>query len=93
MGMLGAWAVSYTHLDVYKRQVRLILIDQDPIALAAAEQFAIQMGLENDIEIHCKQLFKGNGRKTRVLNIDEEVLHGRKTVSYTHLDVYKRQVY
>jgi hypothetical protein len=60
------------------RSVRLILIDQDPIALAAAEQFAIQMGLENDIEIHCKQLFKGNGRKTRVLNIDEEVLHGRK---------------
>ena len=56
---------------------KLILLDQDPIALAATEQLAGQMGLENSIEIHCQQLFVGKGAATRIMNI-QDVLQGRK---------------
>ena len=59
------------------KNVKLILLDQDPIALAAAEQFARQMGLEECLEIHCEQLFHGQGRKTRLLEL-EDILKGRK---------------
>lgn len=60
-----------------QKQVKLILLDQDPIALAAAEQFAEQMQLEDCLEIHCEQLFQGQGRKTRLLDI-QKVLNGRQ---------------
>ena len=56
---------------------KLILLDQDPIALAATEQLAGQMGLQKSIEIHCQQLFVGKGAATRIMNI-QEVLQGRK---------------
>lgn len=59
------------------KDVKLILLDQDPIALAAAEQFATQMDLEDCLEIHCQQLFHGKGRKTHLINLDT-VLKGRK---------------
>lgn len=59
------------------KQVSLILLDQDPIALAAAEQFATQMGLKDCLEIHCEQLFHGKGRKTKLLDLDS-ILQGRK---------------
>ncbi len=65
--------------DLYAkgRQSKLILIDQDPIALAAASELAAQMGLEDAIEIHCNQLFVGSGRSTRVMDI-QDVLQGRE---------------
>ena len=47
------------------------------MALAAAEQLAGQMGLEDSIEIHRKQLFVGRGAKTRVMDI-QEVLQDRE---------------
>lgn len=56
---------------------KLILLDQDPIALAAAEQFAEQMGIEDTLEIYCEQLFIGKGKKTRILDI-QTVLKGRE---------------
>jgi len=64
-------------LKTKKRDSKLILLDQDPIALAAAQQFAEQMGLADNIEIHCEQLFHGKGRKTRLLKLDS-ILEGRK---------------
>ena len=36
---------------------RLILIDQDPVALAAATLLAEDLGVENLVEAHCKRLF------------------------------------
>lgn len=59
------------------KYAKLVLLDQDPVALAAAEQIARQMGLEDSIEIHCKQLFVGSGAKTHVMDI-QQVLEGRK---------------
>lgn len=34
-----------------------ILIDQDLLVLAAAQNLAKKMGLENNVEIHCHRLF------------------------------------
>ena len=59
------------------REAKMILLDQDPIALAAAYQFASQMGLQDNVEIHCSQLFVGNGMKTRLMELDD-ILEGRK---------------
>jgi len=59
------------------RDAKMILIDQDPIALAAAYQFATQMGLEEKVEIHCSQLFVGEGFSTHLMELDD-VLKGRK---------------
>ena len=39
------------------RDAKMILVDQDAIALAAAGELARQMGLEDNIEVHCSQLF------------------------------------
>lgn len=59
------------------REAKMILIDQDPIALAAAYQFALQMGLEDSIEIHRSQLFVGKGLATHLMDL-QDVLQGRK---------------
>lgn len=40
---------------------KAILIDQDPLALAAAQNLAKKMGLENNVEIHCHRLFSKFG--------------------------------
>ncbi|MGB4767645.1 MAG: class I SAM-dependent methyltransferase family protein [Candidatus Saccharimonas sp.] len=52
---------------------KLILIDQDPLALAAAATLAKQMDLSDNIEIHCRQLFD---KLFRPIDIDS-VLAGR----------------
>lgn len=51
-----------------------ILIDQDPLALAAAQNLAKKMGLENNVEIHCHRLFSKFGRPLGL----KEVLKGRQ---------------
>lgn len=53
---------------------RLILLDQDPIALAAAACLAEKMGLADAIEIHCERLFNRFGRPMKL----DRVLQGRK---------------
>lgn len=65
--------------DVHEkgRNAKMILIDQDPIALAAAYQFASQMGLEDAVEIHCNQLFVGSGLSTHLMDL-QDVLKGQK---------------
>lgn len=52
---------------------KLILLDQDPIALASAAQLAQKLGMEDNIEIHCERLFNRMGKP---LDIDK-VLAGR----------------
>lgn len=53
---------------------RLILLDQDPLALAAAALLADDMGLGDKIEIHCERLFSRIGRPLKL----ETILRGRQ---------------
>lgn len=53
---------------------QVILLDQDPIALAAAKKIAETMGLIDHIEIHCERLFNWRGQ---LLDISK-ILSGRK---------------
>ena len=66
--------VSYTHLDVYKRQV----MDASMASLLFCNKFAPLI-----------QYFGVNGTKMHSWAGAVEPVY---TVSYTHLDVYKRQV-
>jgi len=51
----------------------VILLDQDPLSLATAQNLARQMGLEENIEVHCQRLFSKLGRPLGL----EKVLKGR----------------
>lgn len=53
---------------------RLLLLDQDPLALASAVTLASDMGLGDHIEVHCRRLFDRFGRP---LDLDS-VLQGRE---------------
>ena len=68
----GDGAVSYTHLDVYKRQVQL---------RAYNGQIPASLRLQKVDEK------TGQGLKNAVFSLYRKA----KAVSYTHLDVYKRQ--
>jgi len=52
----------------------IILLDQDPIALASARKLAEQMGLSEYVEVHCERLFDKSGRPFNI----EKILAGRK---------------
>lgn len=52
---------------------QVILLDQDPIALAAAKNLALNMGLSDNIEVHCERLFN---RRGQLLDISK-ILLGR----------------
>ena len=68
--------VSYTHLDVYKRQIQHIISDK----------FTKQIPPETS---HApKPTYNIN---TALVQLKMIVLHTLQPVSYTHLDVYKRQ--
>lgn len=51
----------------------LVLVDQDPIALAFALELARQRGLSDHVEIHCTRLFD---RRSRPVEINK-ILNGR----------------
>ena len=68
--------VSYTHLDVYKRQ------DYRLARLLAAEVIT-EEPFEEIREETLQKAFETIGKCKRVINAG--------AVSYTHLDVYKRQ--
>ena len=71
-------AVSYTHLDVYKRQVGAVnAVSCANMALAGV-----------DYAIPCDEVIDAMGRVGSLLSPD---LRETGPVSYTHLDVYKRQ--
>ena len=52
----------------------VILLDQDPLSLAAAQSLAKKWNLEDKIEIHCERLFSKLGKPLSL----EGVLGGRK---------------
>ena len=84
--------VSYTHLDVYKRQL------YDNRALEKLQQILLFRELEFSLK-DIKQIMDAPGfDRQKALEQQIEVLILKKQrlenpVSYTHLDVYKRQVY
>ena len=94
-------AVSYTHLDVYKRQA------QSREGKIHALQIAKESSVRR-IQEQSKKLVSGRLRDVAIQKIDEQrealvsmigdnqvdyrFFIGFKPVSYTHLDVYKRQL-
>ena len=112
-------SVSYTHLDVYKRQkvacdnmktwndievLVWILYDtrfgcttQQPLCTYSELQvncegpYTVNKGIDVVFRIHAE--IQGRSSSHPGSNTAETIcLFGMKTVSYTHLDVYKRQV-
>ena len=76
-------SVSYTHLDVYKRQV---MMEVSSGGKTIPMVFMIAQGLPFKAMLGCDTL----RRHSAIINMGR----GRITpVSYTHLDVYKRQYY
>ena len=75
-----AEAVSYTHLDVYKRQ-DLKRMDTGRIVLADSG------GVAPDTLAFLRGVIRGKTGCKELILADA----GCTTVSYTHLDVYKRQ--
>ena len=68
---MGRISVSYTHLDVYKRQVLK------------------EWSTRNGFPVWSNSLLEDEDIKSDEILTD--VSDASKTVSYTHLDVYKRQ--
>lgn len=63
------------HAKSRNQESKIVLVDQDPIALAAASTIAKKSGLNDDeIEIHCIRLFDGQGRPADLGHI----LNGRE---------------
>ena len=72
-------SVSYTHLDVYKRQIIIRAFPKLFKMVVGVFEFAdVRYGISNKF-----QLYK--------LCFGKWLIIGIKSVSYTHLDVYKRQ--
>ena len=87
-------AVSYTHLDVYKRQVLTLSFGQRvgaQVGLLGADQHAgghLHGGPALSGNVHPRQQPPAAQGLRRT---QEQRPPGAETVSYTHLDVYKRQ--
>ena len=84
----GATAVSYTHLDVYKRQ-QACFGDHVNLQPEAHSSFfkALPHGAVEQAD-GWKVLHSG---KAHPFQLGQELRHQDEPVSYTHLDVYKRQ--
>ena len=95
--ILGMGPVSYTHLDVYKRQARLRLALQElgPIFVKFGQILSTRRDLvPPDIADELTQLQDRvapfDGMQARAL-VEAALGRSISAVSYTHLDVYKRQ--
>ena len=83
----GSAPVSYTHLDVYKRQGQMRM-DKKPGSRIALGDGSKTVGYD--------VTYRYNGQQ-RTVRMDHApgtqlpVIDGQVAVSYTHLDVYKRQ--
>ena len=94
-------AVSYTHLDVYKRQTEvkaILLKSEGEKAFCGGASFDELLEIQ-DLETS-KKFFGGFAKvlnamrtcgKIVVVRVQGKTTGGGVAVSYTHLDVYKRQ--
>ena len=77
----GIMAVSYTHLDVYKRQV-CILSCLKSVSFHSVTKVTFSELTDKEIDYYI----------TKFKPWDKAGAYGIQAVSYTHLDVYKRQI-
>ena len=79
--MVAVPTVSYTHLDVYKRQIYISvkIFENGKVVIRIRDKGC---GIE-DVEKAKEPLYSTGGEERAGL--------GFMAVSYTHLDVYKRQ--
>ena len=80
--LLGIGAVSYTHLDVYKRQAGKIFFQGFFFLSGLAILLCLLMQASSPFIL---------GRLISSPEIYRAVIQYLDSVSYTHLDVYKRQ--
>ena len=83
----SSWAVSYTHLDVYKRQMEAIsekVMPRGVMPACSREVMTTPIVTGSTPQIHSKQPQEVIGSWNREYSVT--------SVSYTHLDVYKRQL-
>ena len=101
--IINVTTVSYTHLDVYKRQL-LNFMGLDKSAFPTpngSEKMKInfQQGKEAPVDITAinTSMSLPNGEKMGVISLAvptiQALMDGMEAVSYTHLDVYKRQFF
>ena len=84
----GTNAVSYTHLDVYKRQHQGFEYSQCPLAVISEREL---FGASRSPKPTRKRRNTGNVLDIFTdLSVGDYVVH--EAVSYTHLDVYTRQL-
>ena len=79
--------VSYTHLDVYKRQLMLV-VAMIPVGAAAADDPTVYV--DNQLATLSGTVYTVTAKSTEV-TVTTVPQDGVTPVSYTHLDVYKRQ--
>ena len=117
--LVNTMSVSYTHLDVYKRQVLLLLIlivvnyalnISGPAIKAEAEEKQMILKIQEEYP-QCEDFYRHSFRYVTYSAADAEKIYWfnqfgeliqsktkasaqtAEAVSYTHLDVYKRQIY
>ena len=94
-------AVSYTHLDVYKRQEYAypeICGEREGKLLVRNYDFSKDGGinfttLDFDTKTKIEDVLRFTINVSDIKFLRTAVSHTGKAVSYTHLDVYKRQIY
>ena len=101
-------AVSYTHLDVYKRQAKRypaqlsggqqqrtalarILVGRPKILMLDEPFSALDSYLREEVEGEVGSLLAGFGGTALLVTHNRDEAYRLCPVSYTHLDVYKRQ--
>ena len=94
LGAPSVRAVSYTHLDVYKRQAHNNVIAGHAHLSSLGQSDSTGNVGSSDIELRTIVIEERCMTASLVLSKDVNLALElcMRTVSYTHLDVYKRQV-
>ena len=86
-------AVSYTHLDVYKRQEEAVkYLAKFSKLMRLTLEFSKESEIPIDKEIEALQNYLELEQLRFKNKFDFKIIKSSETVSYTHLDVYKRQL-
>ena len=95
-------AVSYTHLDVYKRQQLNIALELVSVRLKNDNVYIFKLEdgeqefITSDNPVKLQNLNNQQIRPfdpSNIMKLPLDAKHYLMSVSYTHLDVYKRQAY
>ena len=91
---VGRTAVSYTHLDVYKRQFSIIMalsINAKIAGMFLIVVVLLAVAVYLILRVAMPKFKMVQEKLDKVNTVMRECLAGIRAVSYTHLDVYKRQ--